>query len=303
MTIGSGNGTPFICKRRPHEEPGPCPCKPAKVNQELNFLRSLKERAQCWTANDATYHESLLEVATEIPRALLPDEERRWLQISASQPRWMPVHWYSLLSFHTCMSSNEIRSLRIGNLNLESRILTVPAEGAKNRHRIRTIPIEDADALWAAEQLISRTKGFGSVDPQHYLFPFRDIRANRYVPSRPMTVHGIRKQWDVGNWIPNDPTFVAHVLKISSLFTPPPLEGFVSPMTWGLETNIIERFGPAGVPRERISVNRDTFHFISHDRSPEQVIESFRRFYGPTMNAYEAANKNGKVEELRPGRK
>ncbi len=102
----------------------------------------------------------------------------------------------------------------------------------------------------------------------------------------------------MGNWIPNDPTFVAQVLKISSSFTPPPPEGFVSPMTWGLETNIIERFGQAGVPRERISLTRDTFHFISHDRSPAQVIESFRRFYGPTMNAYEAADKNGKVEEL-----
>ena len=102
----------------------------------------------------------------------------------------------------------------------------------------------------------------------------------------------------MGNWIPNDPTFVAQVLKISSSLTPPPPEGFVSPMTWGLETNIIERFGQAGVPRERISLTEDTFHFISHDRSPAQVIESFRRFYGPTMNAYEAADKNGKVEEL-----
>ena len=43
---------------------------------------------------------------------------------------------------------------------------------------------------------------------------------------------------------------------------------------------------------------RDTFHFISPDKSPAQVIESFRRFYGPTMNAFEAAEKNGKVEEL-----
>jgi hypothetical protein len=29
------------------------------------------------------------------------------------------------------------------------------------------------------------------------------------------------------------------------------------------------------------------------------IIESFRRFYGPTMNAFEAAEKSGKVEELR----
>jgi ubiquinone/menaquinone biosynthesis C-methylase UbiE len=102
----------------------------------------------------------------------------------------------------------------------------------------------------------------------------------------------------MGNWIPGDPTFVAQVLKISSAYTPPPPEGFVSPMTWGLEDHIIERFGQAGIPKEKISLARDTFHFVSPDKTPEQVIESFRRFYGPTMNAYDAAAKNEKVEEL-----
>jgi ubiquinone/menaquinone biosynthesis C-methylase UbiE len=102
----------------------------------------------------------------------------------------------------------------------------------------------------------------------------------------------------LGNWIPNDPTFVAQVLKISSSFMPPPPEGFVSPMTWGLETHILERFGKAGVPREKISSVKDTFEFVFPDKSPRQVIELFRRFYGPTMNAFEAAEKNGKVEEL-----
>ncbi len=52
----------------------------------------------------------------------------------------------------------------------------------------------------------------------------------------------------MGNWIPNDPTLVAQILKISSNYTPPPPEGFVSPMTWGIESNVIERFGAAAVP-------------------------------------------------------
>ena len=103
----------------------------------------------------------------------------------------------------------------------------------------------------------------------------------------------------MGNWIPNDPTsFVSQLLKISSSFTPPPPEGFVSPMTWGVDTHIIERFGQAGVPKEKISMVKDTFYFISPDKSPAHFIESFRRFYGPTMNAFEAAEKSGKVEEL-----
>jgi hypothetical protein len=103
----------------------------------------------------------------------------------------------------------------------------------------------------------------------------------------------------MGNWIPNDPTsFVSQLLKISSSFLPSPPEGFVSPMTWGVETHIIERFGRAGVPRERISMVKDTFYFISPDKSPAQVVESFRQFYGPTMNAFEAAEKSGRVDEL-----
>ena len=102
----------------------------------------------------------------------------------------------------------------------------------------------------------------------------------------------------MGNWIPNDPTFVSQLLKISSSFMPPPPEGFVSPMTWGVETHISERFGQAGVPKEKISMVKDTYYFMSPDKSPAQFIELFERFYGPTMNAVEAAQKSGKVEEL-----
>ena len=103
----------------------------------------------------------------------------------------------------------------------------------------------------------------------------------------------------MGNWIPNDPTsFVSQLLKISSSFTPPPPEGFISPMTWGVDTHIIERFGQAGIPKEKISMIKYTYYFIAPDKSPAQVIDSFRRFYGPTMNAFEAAQKNGKEEEL-----
>ena len=102
----------------------------------------------------------------------------------------------------------------------------------------------------------------------------------------------------MGNWIPNDPTFVSQLLKISSAVTPPPPEGFISPMTWGVERNIIERFGHAGVPKERISMVQDTYYFASPEKSPAQFVDLFEKFYGPTMNAVEAAQKKGKVEEL-----
>jgi ubiquinone/menaquinone biosynthesis C-methylase UbiE len=103
----------------------------------------------------------------------------------------------------------------------------------------------------------------------------------------------------MGNWIPNDPTsFVSQLLKISSAYMPPPPEGFISPMTWGVDSHIIERFGQAGVPKEKISMVKDTYFFISPEKGPAQIIDSFRQFYGPTMNAYDAAEKNGKVSEI-----
>src|SRR6266513_4548986 len=101
----------------------------------------------------------------------------------------------------------------------------------------------------------------------------------------------------MGNWIPNDPTLVAQILKISSNYTPPPPEGFVSPMTWGIEGNVIERFAAAGVPKDNISFARDTFTF-NFPGTPSQFVDVFRKYYGPTMNAFEAAEKQGRAAEL-----
>jgi SAM-dependent methyltransferase len=101
----------------------------------------------------------------------------------------------------------------------------------------------------------------------------------------------------MGNWIPNDPTLVAQILKISSAYTPPPPEGFISPMTWGIESNVIQRFAAAGIPAEKISFARDTFTF-NFPGPPSAFVDEFRKYYGPTMNAFEAAEKNGRAADL-----
>jgi len=101
----------------------------------------------------------------------------------------------------------------------------------------------------------------------------------------------------MGNWIPNDPTLVAQILKISSAYTPPPPEGFISPMLWGVESHVIERFGKSGIAPENISFEKDTYTFIA-DFSPIEFVARFKNYYGPTMNAFEAAEKNGKTAQL-----
>lgn len=101
----------------------------------------------------------------------------------------------------------------------------------------------------------------------------------------------------MGNWIPNDPTFVSQLLKLSTSFLPPPPEGFISPMLWGVEPHVLERFEQAGAPRANVHFERATFYFVS-DQSTDHVANVFRRLYGPTMNAFDAAEKTGRGEEL-----
>jgi SAM-dependent methyltransferase len=101
----------------------------------------------------------------------------------------------------------------------------------------------------------------------------------------------------MGNWIPGDPTLVAQILKISAAYTPPPPEGFVSPMTWGDEGIVRERFTGAGIAADDISFDRATWYF-RHPGPPTELLDLFRLYYGPTMNAFEAAAKNGLEEKL-----
>ena len=101
----------------------------------------------------------------------------------------------------------------------------------------------------------------------------------------------------MGNWIPGDPTLVAQILRISGSYSPPPPEGFVSPVTWGVEEHVNERFTAAGVESDQITCERDTYVF-EYDGTPNDFVATFRDFYGPTMNAFAAAETNGRAAEL-----
>ena len=101
----------------------------------------------------------------------------------------------------------------------------------------------------------------------------------------------------MGNWIPGDPTLVAQILKVSAAYTPPPPPGFVSPVTWGDEETVRQRFSAAGIPADNIRFERAEWVFRS-DQPPSQLLHIFREYYGPTMNAYAAAEKDGRADEL-----
>jgi site-specific recombinase XerD len=165
---------------------------PNKINQELGMLKRLLERAGAWTPEMEEHYEPLQHEESDIRRALSPEEQEIFLQVA--QARQPFVHKYSIVGIDCTLSTIEEREIKLGDINLTSRILLVRAKSAKNKYRIRTIPISE-QAAWALEGLIERAGELGSHQPQHYLMPFMAARGE-YDPARPMTVSGIKKTWD-----------------------------------------------------------------------------------------------------------
>ncbi len=155
----------------------------------------IMRRGGCWSQEMDEFYCPFEDRPGDVPRALSPEEQRRWLDVAAFKPRWHIIHWYSVLAFDTSMSTNEMRALRLGDVNMVHRSINVPCEGAKNKYRQRSIAIQSADALWALEQLLARAKDLGATNPQHYLFPCRNM-PNPFDPTKPMTVSGIKRQWN-----------------------------------------------------------------------------------------------------------
>jgi integrase len=154
--------------------------------------------ANCWTSEMEELYKrmSILdEDEGDIPRALTYEEQRRWLDIARMKTEWNLVYWWSLVSFATCMSTDEVRGLRLGDVNLFQRVIVIRRKTAKNKYRSRTVELIGPDVLWAIEQLIARVADFGAKDPQHYLFPGR-VHIGLYDPNIPMSGFGLNKYWN-----------------------------------------------------------------------------------------------------------
>jgi integrase len=165
---------------------------PNKVNQELGMLIRIMKVAGVWTPHMDESYEPLQHVESDIPQALTPDEQDWFLRKAREISEF--VYCYAVLGIHATLSTKEERSLRIGDVNPDSGIVMVRNEAAKNKYRIRTIPLT-AEAVWAVQRLIDRANSLGSTSPQHYLMPFRVVRG-QFDPNQPMTVSGIKYQWN-----------------------------------------------------------------------------------------------------------
>lgn len=102
----------------------------------------------------------------------------------------------------------------------------------------------------------------------------------------------------MGNWIPNDPTMPAQMLKLLQEYGPPPPDGFVPPTDWGIEAKVVERFGHAGIPRDAITMTPVVQEFRL-DGPPSALLQIFLDYFGPVIRAFEWLGPGARADELR----
>lgn len=171
------------------------PAGAPKVNGELGLVERLMKLAGCWTPDLERYYERFVVDEPEIPRALSPEEQDRFLGVAGSRPEWAVVHYYAMVALHTGFSSDELRAIRQGDINLGYGILAVNRRVGKNKFRRREVALTDPGCIWALERLMERAWELGGRGPEHYLFPSRTAR-NYFDGTRGMSEVGIRKQFE-----------------------------------------------------------------------------------------------------------
>jgi integrase len=169
------------------------PVNSTKINQELGTLQRILKRAGLWSTEFEESYQPLQVFASNVPRAMSPEEQTHFLDVAGSRQVWQLTYLYCLVALETGMSNCEMRGLHIAEVNLFEQVVNVGAANAKNRFRIRTVPLP-ADALWAVDRLLQRARALGSVGPNDYLFPFcLSTTGEMYDPRRPMSESGIKR--------------------------------------------------------------------------------------------------------------
>jgi len=191
----AGDGFTRIVGNKKGGVPVPSPAGANKIRAELQVLTRIMRKAGCWPDVMRENYEPLQAVDSDIPRALSPDEQEHFLAVAGSNPEWHPLWWYPMVAVHLTFSSDEMRTIRIGDVNLQHKLISVNRRYGKNKYRRRTVDIYDAGCEWALDRLLDRARELGATGPHHFLFPFREA-IGRYDPERPMGETGLRKQFD-----------------------------------------------------------------------------------------------------------
>jgi integrase len=165
------------------------------IRREVQMLIRVLRSAGLWSEERRKALDLLHPVESDVKRALSPDEQHAWLTAAAKRPEWRIVYCWSIVALQTTAATNEMRALRLGDIFLDHGTMQIRTEGAKNKFRVRTIPLQTKEVVWALNELIDRARRMGASLPMHYLFPLHRTR-EKYDPMQPMTKWGLRKPWD-----------------------------------------------------------------------------------------------------------
>ena len=171
------------------------PAGAEKINAEVGLLIRIMKLGGAYSNEIERYYLPFRAEEREIPKALSPDEQEHFLGVASSDPDWAIVYWYSLVAVHIAFSSDEIRTLRQGDINLTQQIIAVSRKAGKNKARRREVPITDSRCMWALERLLERSYDLVGRSPELHLFPARVTR-NHFDGTRHMGETGIRKQFE-----------------------------------------------------------------------------------------------------------
>lgn len=186
-----GTFTREVFKKRSLSGTGP---GPQLINREVGLLLRILRLSGAWTPAIEEMYLPLHVEMRDIPRAMTAREQHRFLAVAESKERWTVIHSYSTVALHTCLSTQELRNLRRMDINLDQGILTVPARGSKNPYRLRTIRL-NRTAREALLSLMRRARRRGSMNPEHFIFPFR-VKTGHFDPMRPMNDGGLQPYWN-----------------------------------------------------------------------------------------------------------
>lgn len=171
--------------------------KPAganRIRKEVGLLVRMMKSAGAWSEDLEKEFTPLAPVHNDVPRALSPEQQSHFLRVAGSRQRWALIYCYAVVGLQTTASTNEMRGLRLADVDLFQGFVQVRSATAKNKYRIRTIPVATPEALRCLERLVSRAKQLGCGRPEHFLFPSRVARGV-YDPCAAMSDSGLKKLW------------------------------------------------------------------------------------------------------------
>ena len=176
------------------------PCGANRIRKEIDLLVRMLRAAKLWGDEQKEDFVRVRREESDVRRALTPEEQAHFLRTAASREDWHFVLWYACVGLQTAASTDELRSLQIGDVSVGRRGFEMihirwKAEGIKNKYRVRPVPLE-GQAVWAMEKLLERAAKLGATQFHHYLFPLGGRGGHAYDPGKPMSESGLKKRWE-----------------------------------------------------------------------------------------------------------